>query len=600
MTAHDDLLDYYQRELNYLRSAGIDFARSYPKIARRLEIGPDQSTDPNVERLIESFAFLTGRVQRNLEAELPRLTTALLGILQPQLAAPTPPLAIARFEVDPAQGKLTTGFTLPRHTPLFTATADDVICRFRTCYDVTLWPIRVTQAQIESPDQHEFLDSGNVAAVLRLRLKAEGSHFAELEADRLRFHINAGAILANTLYELVFAGVEEVAYLEADGTRHVLPHEQAIRPVGYEPEEAVLPGADRSHPGYRLLSEYFVFPEKFRFFDLRLPKFSHAGQEVDVLLLLTRQPRQRMAIEPDMFALGCAPVANLFTRLVEPVHLDQRLTEYRLVGDYRRERTTEVHSILSVAGITAASGERTEFQPIFSFDHVSAQQDAKAFWAIHREPSGRADLPGTETYLTFLDLTAAPSLPPVQTVLVEALCTNRVLAEQVPAGARLSVERGAPLQRITLLGKPTPPKPPPTGGETLWRLVSHLSLNYLSLAEGGESLRALKEILWLHVPAADPVAEQQIQGIASMACRRGVHRVGEDAWRGFCRGHEIELVFDERRYVGGSTLLFAAVLDRFFALYAGINSFTRLKVSSLQRSGTWKSWPPRSGARQVL
>ena len=252
MTAHDDLLDYYQRELNYLRAAGIDFARSYPKIARRLEIGPNQSTDPNVERLIESFAFLTGRVQRNLEAELPRLTTALLGILQPQLAAPMPPLAIARFEVDPTQGKLTTGFTLPRQTSLFSATADDVICRFRTCYDVTLWPIRVIHAQIESPDQHEFLDSGNVAGVLRLRLKAEGTDFAELAADRLRFHINAGPILANTLYELVFAGVEQVAYLEADGGRHVLQPDDAILPVGFEPEEAVLPGADRGHPGYRL------------------------------------------------------------------------------------------------------------------------------------------------------------------------------------------------------------------------------------------------------------------------------------------------------------------------------------------------------------
>lgn len=600
MSAQDDLLDYYQRELNYLRSAGIDFARSYPKIARRLEIGPNQSHDPNVERLIESFAFLTGRVQRNLEAELPRLTTALLGILQPQLAAPTPPLAVARFDVDPDQGKLTTGFTLPRHTTLFTATADDVICRFRTCYDVTLWPIRVTHAQIESADQHDFLDSGNVAAVLRLRLRAEGSHFAELEANRLRFHINAGPILANTLYELVFAGVEQVAYLEADGTRHCLPIETAIRPVGFEPEESVLPGAERGHPGYRLLGEYFVFPEKFRFFDLTLPRFRHAGNEIDVLLLLTRQPRQRMAIDPDIFALGCTPVANLFNRVVEPLHVNQRLTEYRLVADYRRERTTEIHSILSVTGIEPDSGNRTEFQPIFSFDHVAAQDDAKAFYAIHREPSGRADLPGTETYVSFLDLQAAPALPPVQTVLVEALCTNRVLAEQVPAGAQLSIERAAPLSRITLLGKPTPPRTPPMGGETLWRLVSHLSLNYLSLADGSESLRALKEILWLHVPASDPAAEQQIQGIHSMACRRGVHRVGEDAWRGFCRGHEIELVFDERRYVGGSTLLFAAVLDRFFALYAGINSFTRLKVSSLQRSGTWKSWPPRSGARQVL
>jgi len=596
--AWETLLDYYQRELAYLRKMGVEFARSYPKVARRLEIGPDESDDPQVERLIESFAFLTGRLQRNIDAEFPRFTEALLGLLHPQLVAPVPAMAVARFDVDPAQGKLNSGFLIDRHTPLFAQTDAGVICRFRTCYPVTLWPIRVERARIESTDQFDFLETSNTAAVLRLRLVSEGVDFAQLDMRSLRFHLNADPVIANGLFELLFTQVDRVAFLQEGMAPVIRPVEEVLHQVGFDPEDAVLPSPEHGHPAYRLLQEYFTFPEKFHFIDVRFPPLERAGNTVDVLFLLNYLPPGRLSVEPGNFALGCTPVINLFHRLAEPIRLDHRRTEYRVVADYRRERTTEIHSILSVAGISVEDGRRTEFRPFFSFDHDHAE--AKAFWAMRREPTGRKDMPGTDTYLSFLNLDSLPERPSVQTVVAETLCTNRMLAEQIPPGALLNIERAAPLKRIVCLNKPTLQRSPPMGGKTAWQLISHLSLNYLSLSEGAESLQALKEILRLYAPPGDAAAAQQIQGIRRMECRRAVRRVGEDAWRGFCRGIEVEVEFDERAYVGGSALLFSAVLDRFLGLYTTVNSFTRLIVTSFQRSGTWKAWPPRIGGQRVL
>lgn len=597
--ADDELLDHYQRELTYLRKMGVEFARTYPKVARRLEIGPDQSDDPNVERLIESFAFLTGRVQRNIDAEFPRFTHALLGLLYPQLVDPVPSMAIARFDVDPTQGKLTTGFTLPKHTPLFAEADRDVTCRFRTCYPVTLWPIEVVSAGIESTDQFEFLDTADVSAVLRLKLRAVGDTFGQLDMDRLRFYVNADPILANRLYELVFTQADRVVFLPKDGAPVIQPAKRAIAPVGFGEDEDVLPYPGHGQPAYRVLQEYFSFPEKFRFFDVLFPRLPDAGEEMDVLLLLNFMPKERLVIDGDTFALGCTPIINLFNKMAEPLRLTQRQTEYRLVGDFRRERTTEIHSILSVAGTAVPGGGRTEYAPFFSFNHGQEQSNTATFWAAHREPTGRKELPGTETYLSFLNLDFRPQMPADQTILVQTLCTNRTLPESLPPGALLSIEEAAPLARILCMTKPTSPRAPPLGGETVWRLISHLSLNYLSLSNEGESLKALREILRLYAPPRDAAADQQIQGITRMATRRVVRRFGDQGWRGFARGIEVTLEFDERKYVGGSAFLFAAVLERFFGLYTHINSFTQLTIESAQRSGRWTAWPPRIGT-QVL
>ena len=597
----DELLPYYKKELAYLRRMGQAFAEKYPKLAGRLELSAQGSADPHVERLIESFAFLTGRIQHQLDSQFPEITTALLGVLYPHLVDPIPPLAIAHFEVDPDQGKLTAGYLIDKHTKLFAQTTDGLTCRFRTCYPVTLWPLELISASFESKAQFDFLDHvPEVATVLRLRLVARGTPLRELELKKLRFYLSGSHTLVDSLYELLFGHVYRVAVLPENAAAPVYLPEPAIRPVGFAPSDEVIPYPSHAHPAYRLLQEYFVFPAKFHFFDLDHLELSRCDKALDILILLGEVPRDKLPVEQSSFCLGCTPVANLFPKTTEPIRLDQRTTEYRLVPDMRRERTTEIHSIRSVSASSNPAEKSQELQPFYSFRHRWNGHGHRAFWHARRLPSDRSDLPGTEMRLSFVDLDFNPSLPPEQTVYAHTLCTNRDLATQLPAGALLQKEEKAPLHHIHCFGKPTPPAYPPLGGAGLWALISSLSLSYLSLSGGEHGLEALKEILRLYGAGDRPSTRQQIEGIRAMTCRRTVRRMGKEAWRGFCQGTEITLAFDESLYVGSGAFLLGAVLHRFLALSASTNSFTQLVMRKEGQEEAWKRWPPLAGEQELL
>jgi type VI secretion system protein ImpG len=599
-------------------------------VAARLELQTDECPDPHVERLIESFAFLTARIQSGLDGDFPEIAAELLEVLYPHYLQPVPSLAIARFDFDPARGKLTTGFEIPRHTPLFAHSEQDAVCRLRTCYPVTLWPLEVTAACLESPDRYDFLSGdAETASVLRLRLESRADPFPELGVDRLRFHLHGDPVLVHRLYELLFDGVRRIVALPVDagaadgaggasaaapvaGPRWLDPG--ALAAVGFGEDEAVLPAPRHCHPAYLLLQEYFAFPEKFHFADLRGLRGRLAGRAADLLFLLDRAPRHRLSFGPGTFALGCAPVVNLFRRTSEPLRIDHRRLEVPLVADLRRERTTEIHSLLAVTGAAAAGGRVREYAPFYAFTHVMEQRGQRAFYHARRIASPRPDLGGTEMLLSFRDLDFRPAVPPDETVFAQLLCTNRGLAAELPAGALLQSDEALPAARIVCLKKPSRPLDPPLGGQGLWRLVSHLSLNVLSLGqgepgraggpagsgEGAAGLEALREILGLYCFSDAPALRQQIDGIREVSRRQVLRRLGAAGWQGFCRGTEVTVGFDESLYVGSSSLLLAAVLSRFFALYGSINSFTQLVTKPFGREGEAKRWPPMVGGRAVV
>lgn len=610
----EDFLRYYWEELLYLRRLGSSFARSYPKVAARLELETDESPDPHVERLIESFAFLTARIQRNLDNDFPEIAAELLGVLYPHLVDPVPSMTVVRFDVDPARGKLTSGYPVPRHTPLFVHAEGGAICRFRTCFPVTLWPVELTEARFDSPDRYAFLDrAGEVATVLALTIETRADPLHELDLDRLRVHLAGDQILAEGLYELLFNNLLGVVLLP-DPSRPRRLHPSAVQPVGFAEEEALLPYPVHAQPAYRLIQELFAFPEKYHFMDVTGLEGHGASERLTILFLFDRMPTPRLTVSKSNFVLGATPAINLFEKTSEPIRIDHRRLEYRLVADRRREKTTEVHSVRSVSSSSAPPGGRgsggggegvREFAPFYAFHHGMERRGQKAYWHARRVLSLYQDVAGTEMLLSFLDLDFKPGQPPADTVFAHTLCTNRALAEQLPAGTELQSDQVAPVSRIVCLKKPTAQITPPLGGQSLWRLVSHLSLNYLSLSSGEESLRGLREILRLYCMTESPVARQQIAGIAGLTQRRVARQVGgwdDDSapgggWRGFCRGLEVTLTFDETLYVGSSAFLFASVLNRFLGLYAPTNSFTQLRIRSLQREGEWKRWPPMVGAR---
>ncbi|HRC85743.1 MAG TPA: type VI secretion system baseplate subunit TssF [Thermoanaerobaculia bacterium] len=597
----EELLHYYWQELLYLRREGEQFARAYPKVAARLELSADGSPDPHVERLIESFAFLTARIQRNLDNDFPEIAAELVQLLYPHLVQPVPSMSVARLRVDPKRGKPTFGHQVPRETGLFVHSEDGTLCRFRTCYPVTLWPLEISEAALEPAERYPALDwLSGVSTVLRLRLATLADPLDTLELDRLRLYLHGDAHLVGRLYELICQRALGVAVLAPGARRADLLAQGSIEPVGFALDEEVLPHPRQAQPAYRLLQEYFTLPEKFHFFDLTGLAQHLTGEAVDLLFLLERSPEPRLHVEANNFLLGCTPIINLFSHTSEPIRIDHRSFEYRLVGDQRRERTTEVHSILKVTGTADSAAGSREIEPFYSFNHGLGAAGQRVFWHGRRVPCQVPGLTGSDLLLSFLDLDFKPSLPPMEVVFAHVLCTNRALAEQVPAGCLLETDVPMPVGQVVCLKKPTQQHSPPLGGQTLWRLVSHLSLNYLSFTSEAESLKALRELLRLYCPAEAAAAHRQIDGLMGLSVEPVVRRVGNQAWKGFCRGHEVTLTLDEGQFVGGSAFLFAGVLSRFFALYCSTNSFTQLVAKSREREGEWYRWPPMAGEKRLL
>lgn len=664
MSDAKDLIEYYKTELTCLRRMGTEFARNYPKVAGRLELVDEQSTDPHVERLIESFAFLAARIQYNIESDFPLIPSALLEILYPHFLSPVPSMTVAEFEVDPSRFSYTTRHRIEKNTYLFTRAGGEEY-RFGTCYPVDLWPIAISKAEFQSTNRYDFLDKiPEVSTVLKLRIKSLTDSLADLNFDSLRFYLNGEFALVNYLYELLFCNVHSVAILPENSKMPIFLPKDSIRPVGFGENENILPFPSNVPPGYRLLYEYFNFYEKFYFFDIDhlaffklteasmlamaedgVPEnvlsklnvingteysckavferevemligsdladqhidamFKHADRSsdnryLDILIMLDRMPEKQLSIGPETFRLGCAPIVNLFNKTTDPIRIDGRQSDYILLPDKRREKATEIYSIVSVSVSSESTDEELVVPPFFSFKHQETKNSVHgAYWFSKRREIERKDLPGTQVSLSFTDIDFNPAGPPFDTIYAKTVCTNRSMAELIPMGTVLQIEKSAPLVKISTLFKPTPQVAPPMRGKTLWRLISHLSLNYLSLGNDERNLHALKEILRLYNLSDRAGIANQIDNIKSMSCGSKVSRIGPDAWRGFCRGIEINLEF-KKQYMGSGAFLLASVLNRFFPLYASINTFTQLVIRDTERKGIWKKWEPMIGEQIVL
>jgi len=270
------------------------------------------------------------------------------------------------------------------------------------------------------------------------------------------------------------------------------------------------------------------------------------------------------------------------------------------VPDARRPRSCEVHSIERVAA-TSPTAEQQEFRPFYSVRHAAGPAASKAFWHAVRRPAGGVD-PGTEVHLSLVDLDFDPAQPANWVLDVQTLCLDRDLPHRLPFGEgepRLRLTVGAPLQRIACLTRPTRPLRPAQRRGAVWRLISHLSLNHLSLLDFEDGADALREILKLYDFADSPQTRTLIDGILGVRSRRVVGRAGEPRG-GFCRGLEVTVHFDEPRFVGSGVYLFACVLERFLGLYCSVNSFCRLVATTNKREGELRRWAPRAGETTLL
>ncbi len=594
---------YYERELTFMRESGAQFAEKYPKIASRLLLEPDRCEDPHTERLLEAFAFLTGRIQSKIDDAFPEMTESLLQVIYPHYTRPLPSMTMVKF-IPHMQNVPPSGHTIGKGSNIYSPPIKDTKLVFTTTQDVFLLPVNVVDAAFTFPHTPE----NNTLGGIRIELKvAPNLSLERVEwPGSLRFFLNGHQQHVFKLYEMILNNtvqIRVVSYSEKNGVKHekdVLDlSPEHISPVGFADDEGVLPWPRQSFEGYRLLSEYFAFAEKFLYFDLagidQVQQMS--GDQFEINLYFNKKGAERLFLDKDTFYLYTTPAVNLFKQIALPVRVEHKKAQYPIYHDIGTKSSTEVFSIDKVIGITDSGDTDVEYQPFYSVSHYGQKEDQGAYWHLSRRPSPRKDDKGMDILLSFTDAALTNAQPQCATLTVHTTCTNRDLPSRLAPGGLARdfyLEQECPIEGISCLMKPSRTLRPKPGGQMQWRLISHLSLNFISLlASNG---KGLKELLKLYDVHDSPVTRQQIDGIESIEYRHETMRIG----RAFCRGVEVTIEFNEDKFVGSSVFLFASILERFLAQYVSINSFSRLVAKSLQRSEVIKAWPPRNGSRVLM
>jgi len=546
------LLRYYNEELRHLREMGAEFAQQFPKIASRLGLEGLEVTDPYVERLLEGFAFLAGRIQLKIDAEFPRFTQRLLEIVYPQFLAPTPSMLIAQVHPelgDPALAagmKLARGSVLHGHAGKSGATA----CEFRTAHDVALWPLELTQVEYFThaadlplaglPEWRKYRSG------LRLRLHTTaGLDFSQIALDDLRLHCAGIDEVAYRLHELVCGHTMGVFVLPA---RRPAPWHEAldrdcVEMAGFDDDQALLPQTLHGFEGYRVLQEYFAFPQRFLFFDLcglGAALRAHGGDEAEIVLLFSRVDNALLqSVDAQSLALHCVPAINLLERRCDRIHVTPETSDFHVVPDRTRPMDFEVHSITEVLGYGTGVNSEWRFLPFYNAFHTE-DRTHNAYYSMQRQPrllsqlqqreGTRTTYIGTEVFLSVVDADEAPFPVDLRQLGVRALCTNRDLPLLMPVGSAkgdLTPADTAPIKRINVIKGPSRPASAMREGNVAWKLINQLSLNHLSLtdtdAEHGAA--ALREILRLYAPAGDAGAQRQVDGLRSVQLKPVVRRL---------------------------------------------------------------------------
>ncbi len=620
------LLEYYNRELQFIREMGAEFAQTYPRIAAKLGMDGIECADPYVERLLEGFAFLAARVQLKIDARHPEFTQHLLEMVYPDFLNPVPSCAMAEFVPELKDTALEAGITIRRGSSLRTllAKGERTACEFRTAQDVTLWPLSITQVRYLSgsgalSSQGIAVDARTRAAI-HLRFKiSPGMKLGALPLKSLRIFIKATADIAHKVHEQVIANCLGfyIRSTEAGAPVHFRSAGSVVQ-AGLDDDEAMLPATRTGFHGYRLLQEYFTFSERFLFFsiqDLDGLCADFRGDEFEIYLALDRiQSSLENTLDPSHFRLFATPVVNLFPREVDRMHLTPYETEHHVVPDRNRPMDFEIYSIQRVAALGEAGDTLIELSPFYSASHRTARDDERAYYTLQRrqrlysnrqvQGGARTNYIGTECFISITDSQQRVWTGDLRQLDLQAMCTNRDLPIQVSMGKGLTdfvLEGAAPLETIRCIAGPTYPRPSPAFGDTAWRLISHLTLNYLSLldtnpASGAESLR---ELLALYADVNDTTTRRQIDGVRNISHRPVVRRMPISGPISYGRGLQIDLVLDDAAFEGTGILLLGSVLERFFARYVSLNSYTQLRLNS-QTRGEVKQWPARLGNRQIL
>ena len=622
------LLEYYNEELRHLREVAGEFAQEYPKVAGKLGLEQFECADPYVERLLEGFAFMAARVRLKLDAEFPQFTEELLRIVYPDYLAPLPSAVVVEFAPDPNEGGLASGFRITRGTALRSAISpgQQTACEFQLAHDVDLYPL-VVEGFDYLPTVGAIATLGvkvpaGVRSGLRLRfMTTAGIQASDLDLTALKPFLRGGEGIAGKLYELLTRDPRALAIRNgvSGAITGTVDTGDFVSPLGFADDEAMLPDAPASFEGYRILREYFLMPERFLFvklsgFGAHLKSIEAPRFEV-IVLLGSHAPELEGIVSEANVALFAVPAINLFSKRADRINISGGEREYHVVADRARPLDFEIFGIEEVKGHLAAGASEQVFTPMYQAavigsraaqdgTHYTVRRTPRVVSSGQRRRGPRSAYIGSEVYLSLVDSEAPPVNPDLQQLSVHALCTNRdlPLAMVVGRGATdFSLESGAPVESVKVIAGPTRPQPAQVHGEAAWRLINHLSLNYSSIAEFGaeEGALPLRRLLALYADADEPHVRRMLEAVVNVSTRPVVRRIGPIANIVAARGLEVTIVCDESGYAGTGLFLFGAVLERFIAKYASINSFTETVIRNTFGMEVMR-WPARTGLRRLL
>ncbi|HEX9171554.1 MAG TPA: type VI secretion system baseplate subunit TssF [Telluria sp.] len=613
----EQLLPYYEQELGFLRRYSREFSERYPKIAGRLLIGGEVCEDPHIERMIQSFALLNSRIAKRLDDDYPEFTEALFEVLYPHYLRPFPSCSIARMDFSTAAAQLTTASVVPRGTQLNTRPVRGAPCTFRSAYPVTVAPLALTDACfapiINAPDAVRPPAGASSSVSLTISSTAEQVAPGQLALSTLRVFIDGEPSFCAALRDALFMRTV-AAFAEADRNgRWVELAAVPVRAAGFDEDDALIDFPARSHAAYRLLTEYFCFPEKFNFFDIDLGALCAAlpagARSVTLHLALagirtdSNAARMLGTLSTNNVLLGCTPVVNLFRQRGEPIRLTHTTASYPVLADARRAYAYEVQAIDAVTLVrqTPQGESVVQFRPFYSLQHGQTPEQNGHYWVMRRDQTLAERSPGFETQISIVDIDFDPAEVETHTLSLELTCTNRDLPASLAYGQRggdLFLEGGSIVRSISFLRKPSLSQRFERGRGAHWRLVSHLSLNHLSLADGG--LDAFREMLALYDLPRSPSSQRQIGGIAAIAHKAATAWLPGNPFACLVRGVEVRLTIDEEAFVGSGIHAFAHIIERFLGLYVHANSFAQLVIVSNKTGEELFKCTPRSGDLSLL
>ena len=607
----DELLPYYEKELAYIRQLGARFAKEHPKIAGRLGISTDTIEDPHVSRLIEGFAYLNARIQHKLDDDFPELSDAMLSVIFPHYQRPLPSSTIIQFIADEEQ--LDSKYFIAENTLLETEHFGGESCKFSTIYPTELLPIRVESAHLigrpfKTPKSAQV---NGAKSVLKLSLTTFSNElmFSDIKLETIRFYLKGQSQYINPLYELLLRDALTLVMHIPETGESITINNSAIQPVGFGTNDGLYPYPPTSFVGYRLLTEFLTFPEKFMFIDLNgLAEFipANAKNTLEIYIYLSSTNIElEHNLSGEMFVLGATPGINLFPLRADPIKLDHHNSEHQIVPESRRPKSYEIYSVDKVTA-TSPSGNQ-ECLPLYGLNHKQSDSASGVFWCATRRPAtmsaGTRD-EATDIFLSLVDLHFNPDMPEARTLIIDTTCSNRNLPEKLPYSSTQPklqcLDIAPPCINIRCLTQPSATVRPALRNHARWRLISHLNLNHLSLVGGDNATKALKEILRLYDFKESSITRGLIDAILDIQVRPISAPLTINGRAAMYRGTEIEVLLDDQQLTGSSAYLFATILEHFFALYCSINSFTRVLVKLKNREGYLKKCPPSAGEKIFL